>query len=96
MEGQEFSYSLYHGFNQFLTVLFDILSRCHVGIEATVKDGHYRACRWISGRTSFQPHADVRKLVLIWKRIRIFDLKRFIRYFKDSSCETNFWPPLTS
>jgi len=56
MERQEFSYSLWHGFYQCLTVFFDLLSRYHIGIMVSVKDDHYPVCRGISGRTvSFQP-----------------------------------------
>jgi len=65
---------------------------------ASVKDDHYPVCRYISGRiVGFQPDTDVRKLVSSWNRIRkrISDLKRFIRYFKDSNYETSFWSLLT-
>jgi len=82
-EGQEFCSSLWHGFYQLLTVLFDLLSRYYIGIMACVKDDLFPVCCWISCMTvSFQPDKDVRKSILIWNRIRIriFDLKRFIRY----------------
>jgi len=35
----------------FLTVFFDLLSRCHIGIIVSVKDYHYPIYREISGRT---------------------------------------------
>jgi len=34
IEGQEVSYSLWHGFCQFLTAFFVLLSGCHTGIMA--------------------------------------------------------------
>jgi len=82
-----------------LTIFFDLLSRYRIGIMASVKDYHYPVCRWISGMiVSFQSDTYVQNLVLIWNRIwiRIVDLKRFIRYFEDSGCETNVWSLLTS
>jgi len=86
MEGQDFGYSLWHGFYRFLTVFLDLLFPYHIGIMACVKGDHYPVCRWISGIiVSFQPDKDDRKLVLIWNwvQMRIFDLKHFIRYFED-------------
>jgi len=70
MEGQEFNYSFWDGFYQFLTVLFDSLSRYHIGIMVSVTDDHHlvyhghKHTAWGCGR---MPNAE--KLAIIREKI---------------------------